>query len=160
MRIYTIGVYGYTPETFHGALAAADVQVLYDIRYRSAVRGSKYSFANRNRLEASVPLIGAQYTQLKELAPPPELREKLKAEETSLKIAKKTREGLPDWWIDSYKKERLEPFDFKAFIEVHDASALNIALMCVEQFPHQCHRSVAAEYMGKNFGMEVVHLTP
>ncbi len=160
MRIYTIGVYGYTPETFHGALCDAGVKILYDIRSRSAVRGSKYAFANRNRLVTSVPLIGAKYSQLKELAPPQVLRDRLKAEEASFKIKKKTREGLPEWWIESYTKARLEPFDFKTFIEAHDASVQNIALMCVEQFPLQCHRSVAAEYMGKNFGMEIVNLTP
>lgn len=52
LNVVTIGVYGYTPETFFAALQEAGVDLLCDIRQRRGVRGAEYAFANSQRLQA------------------------------------------------------------------------------------------------------------
>ena len=50
MQILTIGVYGFTHDTFREALAKHRPGVFVDTRRRRGVRGSQYSFANSQRL--------------------------------------------------------------------------------------------------------------
>ena len=42
-RVATIGVYGFSAETFLAALRRADVALLLDVRQRRGVRGSEYA---------------------------------------------------------------------------------------------------------------------
>ena len=44
-RLYTIGVYGFTKQTFHDALDEARIDAVVDIRRRRGVRGREYSFS-------------------------------------------------------------------------------------------------------------------
>ena len=53
MRIATIGVYGWTLESFLAALHVANVRVVLDVRQRRGVRGPEYAWANSARLQAA-----------------------------------------------------------------------------------------------------------
>ena len=50
--VVTIGVYGWTAETFLAALRGAGIEQVLDVRQRRGVRGSEYAWANAKRLEA------------------------------------------------------------------------------------------------------------
>ena len=77
----TIGVYGFTAETFLSALREARVGLLLDVRQRRGVRGSEYAWANSARLQAALAEAGIGYRHLKELAPTTELRQLQYAED-------------------------------------------------------------------------------
>jgi hypothetical protein len=53
VKIATIGIYGWTLERFLGALRAADVRVVLDVRQRRGVRGPEYAWANSLRIQAT-----------------------------------------------------------------------------------------------------------
>ena len=74
MKIFTIGVYGYTAEKFFSDLNQSGVEVFYDIRWRRGVRGVGYSFANYRRLKDKLESLGIRYIHRKDFAPPPEIR--------------------------------------------------------------------------------------
>jgi len=160
MFVFTIGVYGFTSQSFFDAIKHERIRVLYDIRRRCGVRGSKYIFANRHRLEESLHELGVRYVPLKSLAPPQELRIQLQSAEKELGISKSDRSCLPGWWIEAYKLACLVPFDFEEFIRGHGDQEQRIAFLCVEQFPEQCHRSIVANELAKKYGLERRDLLP
>ncbi len=49
MELFTIGVYGKTPEAFFGALIAANIDTFCDVRSHRGMRGHIYSFVRGNR---------------------------------------------------------------------------------------------------------------
>ena len=67
--VATVGVYGFTAETFLRALRDADVRLLIDVRQRRGVSGPDYAWANSQRLQAALAGAGIEYRHLKELAP-------------------------------------------------------------------------------------------
>ena len=72
--VATVGVYGFTGETFLAALREVGVRLLIDVRQRRGVRGSDYAWVNSQRLQAALAEAGIEYRHLKELAPTTELR--------------------------------------------------------------------------------------
>ena len=48
-EVVTIGVYGWTIETFLDALRDANVHEVLDVRQRRGVRGPEYAWANAKR---------------------------------------------------------------------------------------------------------------
>src|SRR3954454_15140985 len=73
--IATVGVYGFDRDSFFAALAAAEIDLLLDVRQRRGVRGSDYAWANARRLQTALAAAGIAYTHLKELAPTTAMRE-------------------------------------------------------------------------------------
>jgi uncharacterized protein (DUF488 family) len=71
----TIGVYGFTAETFIEKLAGEGVGLVLDLRQRRGVRGPDYSWANSARLQRALAAAGIGYRHVKELAPTTELRQ-------------------------------------------------------------------------------------
>ncbi len=71
----TIGVYGFSPESFLHTLRSADVRLLLDVRQRRGVRGPQYAWANSLRLQAALGDAGIAYSHHRELAPTTELRQ-------------------------------------------------------------------------------------
>ena len=56
--VATIGVYGFSAETFLHPLREANVGLLLDVRQRRGVRGSEYAWANSARLQAALDRAG------------------------------------------------------------------------------------------------------
>src|SRR4051812_26547020 len=157
--LVTIGVYGWTLESFMAALAGADVRQLLDVRQRRGVRGSEYAWANSKRLQAALAAAGIAYEHLPELAPTTELRQLQYAEDARQGVGKRSREQLAPEYVRRYVNERLDQVDLAAIAESLPADGAT-ALLCVERDPEACHRSLVAERMASELGLPLEHLRP
>jgi uncharacterized protein (DUF488 family) len=157
--IATIGVYGFTAPAFLGALKAADVRVVVDVRQRRGVRGSEYAWANSARLQAALSDAGVAYRHEKELAPTTELRQLQYREDAEQGVGKRNRAQLAPAYRARYTAEILDRADLGPLVaELPDDGAS--ALLCVERDPEACHRSLVAERLAADYSLPVVHLRP
>jgi uncharacterized protein (DUF488 family) len=156
----TIGVYGFDEEDFFQAIQDAGVTTFCDIRQRRGLRGSAYAFANSQRLQARLAELGIRYIHRKDLAPTPEVRARQKAADKRDKVAKRQRTTLGPAFIDAYREEVLAGFDSRQFVDDLGPDAGVVVLFCVEREPAACHRSLVAERLEADLGVEVRHLTP
>lgn len=160
MKIVTIGVYGFTEAKFFRALKEAGVEVFCDIRWRRAVRGAAYAFANHRRLAARLEEMGIGYVHRRHLAPNPEIRQRQAAADKRNKIPRRQRKTLGPEFITAYREEVLADFDPQEFLDSFDQDANVVALFCVEGEPAACHRSLLAEALATVPGVEIEHLKP
>ena len=157
--VATIGVYGWTLESFLDALREAGVELLVDVRQRRGVRGREYAWANAQRLQAALAEAGIRYAHHEELAPTTELRQVQYREDDRLGVGKRSRVGLAPEYAARYVAEILDHVELDpvaAELPEHGASAL----FCVERDPEACHRSIVAERLAQAYGVKVVHLRP
>ncbi len=159
-RIITLGVYGATEAGFFAALRDAGVAVFCDIRARRGVRGREYAFVNSRRLQARLAEMGIRYLHFKELAPSRELRGHQTAADKADRIAKRKRAELSKLFVAAYREEHLRNFDSRRFLAQLGDEAGVVALFCVERAAAACHRSLLAERLQQDLGVEVVHVTP
>jgi uncharacterized protein (DUF488 family) len=157
--VATIGVYGFSAETFLERLRAADVRVLLDVRQRRGVRGSEYAWANSARLQAALAAAGVKYRHHKELAPTTELRRLQYREDDRQGVGKRSREQLAPEYGERYIAEILDHADLDLVAAELPADGA-AALLCVERDPEACHRSLIAERLAARYGVKVVHLRP
>ena len=155
----TIGVYGFTRETFLAALRAADVRQLLDVRQRRGVRGSDYAWANARRLQATLAEAGIEYRHHRELAPTTELRHLQYAEDARQRVGKRERTRLAPAYAEGYAREILDRADLEPVFAGLPREGLG-ALFCVERDPEACHRSLIAERLARKYRLRVVHLRP
>ena len=158
-RVATIGVYGFTAESFFATLRDAGVGLLVDVRQRRGVRGSQYAWANARRLQAGLAQAGIAYSHHRELAPTTELRHLQYREDERLGVGKRSRAELAPEYSDRYLREILDRADLGALVEELPEQA-PAALMCVERDPEACHRSLIAQRLASEHRVEVFHLTP
>ncbi|HLW94203.1 MAG TPA: DUF488 domain-containing protein [Solirubrobacteraceae bacterium] len=154
-RIATIGVYGFTGESFIGALREARAVLVLDVRQRRGVRGSEYSWANSQRLQALLADARIGYRHLTELAPTTELRQLQYREDDRLGVGKRSRAVLAEEYARRYSTEILDRADLDA-IKAELPGGLSV-LLCVERDPAACHRSLIAERL---VGAGATHLLP
>ena len=159
MSIATIGVYGWTLESFLGALRTADVRVVLDVRQRRGIRGPEYAWANSLRLQAAVEGAGIDYRHHKELAPTTELRHVQYDADARQGVGKRSRQGLAPEYRERYLREILDRVDLRELVRELPAEGL-AALLCVERDPEACHRSLIAERLEADYAVSVVHLRP
>jgi uncharacterized protein (DUF488 family) len=155
--VATIGVYGWTVETFLDALRAADVRTVLDVRQRRGLRGSEYAWANARRLEAALAEAGIEYRHHQELAPTTELRQLQYREDDRLGVGKRTRVELAPAYRKRYVKEILDNVDLAAIAAQLPTEGAS-AFLCVERDPEACHRSLIAERLEAEHGVSVIHL--
>jgi uncharacterized protein (DUF488 family) len=130
-----------------------------DVRQRRGVRGSEYAWANSVRLQSALAEAGIEYRHHKELAPTTELRQLQYREDDRRGVGKRSRTELAREYRERYVTEILNPADLDAVVaELPTDRAA--ALMCVERDPEACHRSLIAERLGAEYGVEVIHLRP
>jgi uncharacterized protein (DUF488 family) len=158
-RVATIGVYGFTAETFLAALRDADVRVLLDVRQRRGVRGREYAWANAKRLEAALNDAGIEYEHRVELAPATELRQRQYAADARKGVGKRSRSELAPEYVGGYLAEILDHVDLGALAADLPADGA-AALLCVERDPEACHRSLIADRLRAGHGVVVEHLWP
>ena len=133
--------------------------LLLDVRQRRGVRGSDYAWANSVRLQAALAGAGIEYRHRKELAPTTELRRLQYREDDRLGVGKRSRSELASEYRDRYVAEILDRADLDAVVaELPTDRAA--ALMCVERDPEACHRSLIADRLAAEYGIEIVHLRP
>lgn len=162
MKVVTIGVYGAKEDEFFSALQAARVDTFCDVRWRRGLRGSEYAFANSARLQKRLAEMGIRYLHARNLAPPPELRQKQTVADKAAGIAKRKRSELSAAFVEAYREHCLAAFDSRTFVADLGPDTKVVALFCVEREPCACHRSVLAEQLQRDLGdqVEVSHLTP
>lgn len=159
-KIVTIGVHGFDEATFFNALLDAGVNVFCDIRARRGMRGAKYAFANSVRLQDQLRELDIRYIHAKDLAPTQAVRERQKAADKALSVAKRARTALSPEFIAAYQETCLAQFDAAAFIASLGPEARVIALFCAEREPEACHRSLVAQRLHEQLVLEVEHITP
>ena len=157
--VATVGVYGFTGETFLRALRDADVRLLVDVRQRRGVRGPDYAWANSRRLQATLADAGIEYRHLKELAPTTELRHLQYAEDAHTGVGKRSRVELAAEYVARYTDEILERADLGPVVDAMPERAVT-AMLCVERDPEACHRSLIARRLADEHGVRVLHLRP
>src|SRR4051794_17038924 len=157
-RLVTIGVYGWTLDTFLAALREAGVTRVLDVRQRRGVRGSEYAWANAKRLQAALAEAGIEYLHHPELAPTTELRHVQYREDDRLGVGKRSRTELAPEYRHRYTAEILDVADLAPVAEALGGTAT--ALLCVERDPEACHRSLVAERIEAEYGVPVTHLRP
>ncbi|MET0730391.1 MAG: DUF488 domain-containing protein [Solirubrobacterales bacterium] len=159
MRVATIGVYGFTADSFLAALHEADVELVADVRQRRGVRGSEYAWANSKRLQAMLAEARIGYRHHPELAPTTELRRLQYAEDDRKGVGKRNRAELAPEYARRYLTEILDRVDLGAFaFGLPEGNAT--ALMCVERDPPACHRSLIAGRLAAEHGARIEHLLP
>jgi uncharacterized protein (DUF488 family) len=159
VSVATIGVYGWTLERFLAALRDANVRIVLDVRQRRGVRGSEYAWANSRRLQTALQQAHIEYRHHKELAPTTELRHLQYDEDARQGVGKRSRIELAPEYRRRYLQEILDRVDLSTLVGelLTEGPA---ALMCVEQGPEACHRSLIAERLQADYGVAVVHLRP
>ena len=157
--VVTIGVYGWTADTFAAALHGAGVRLLLDVRQRRGVRGSEYAWANSQRLQARLADEGIEYRHEKQLAPTTELRRLQYAEDARLGVGRRSREALAPQYVERYTREILAPVDLAPIVAELPRDGVT-ALLCVERDPEACHRSLIAERLADEHGAALRHLRP
>jgi uncharacterized protein (DUF488 family) len=157
--VVTIGVYEFDLDAFLAALRAADARLLIDVRQRRGVRGSRYAWANSQRLQAALADAGIAYSHHAELAPTTELRRLQYAADDRLGVGKRSREQLDAEYRERYVREILDRADLDALVEELPADGA-AALFCVEADPEACHRSLIAERLTQRYGLPVAHVRP
>lgn len=159
-KIVTIGVYGYTAETFFAALQTVRADVVVDIRWRRGVRGAEYAFANSRRLQAQLAALGIGYLHRRDLAPPPDVRATQAAADTAAGIARRKREQLSPAFVQAFEREVLRSFDPASLQQMLSADVKTIVLLCVERSPTACHRALVAAALAERWGIDVEHCVP
>jgi uncharacterized protein (DUF488 family) len=154
-EIATIGVYGFSAETFLATLRAAGVPRLVDVRQRRGVRGPEYAWANARRLQDALAAAGVEYQHRPDLAPTTELRHLQYAEDARLGVGKRSRARLAPEYVRRYTDEILDRADLAPL-----AAHAPFVLLCVERDPEACHRSLIAQRLASEHGLAVTHLRP
>jgi uncharacterized protein (DUF488 family) len=157
--LFTIGVYGFTLETFLAELDHAGVRLILDVRQRRGVRGPEYAWANSQRLQNSLADAGLAYEHHLELAPTTAMRKSQYAEDDKRKIARRDRFDLADVYVDAYTADVLDHADLGALAETVRLKG-PAALLCVERVPEACHRSLIAARLADRHGIAVGHIVP
>jgi uncharacterized protein (DUF488 family) len=157
--LVTIGVYGFTGESFLHRLRHADVRLLLDVRQRRGVRGPEYAWANVRRLQAALTEAGIGYEHHPELAPTTELRHLQYAEDDRQGVGKRSRRELAAEYTRRYTTEILDRADLTAIASALPGSG-TAALFCVERDPEACHRSLIARRLADKNQVTIGHLRP
>lgn len=159
LKIFTIGVYGSTEETFFKKLTENGVEVFCDIRMRRGVRGAQYRYVNSKYLQAKLAELGIAYRYVKELAPTSEIRQKQKDADAANGETKKQRVKLGEVFASEYQTQILGEFDMEAFADsLRREGVGSVALFCVEEHAPACHRSLAAAALAEKTQGEIINL--
>lgn len=156
-RVWTMGVYGTTEPTFFDALQEIGADLFVDLRARRGLRGSEYSYANSERLQAGLRERGIRYEHVKELAPPEDVRQAQAATDQAEGVLKRSRTTLGPVFAERYT-QAIADYDLSK-LEALMVGAANPVLFCVESRPEACHRGIVAGLLAAR-GWEVQHWVP
>lgn len=157
--VATVGIYGFSCETFLEQLRRAHVRLLLDVRQRRGVRGAQYAWANSRRLQATLERAAIAYRHHPELAPTTELRHLQYAEDDRRGVGKRSRVELAPEYVRRYTTEILDCIDLAAILPTLPSEGL-AALFCVERDPEACHRSLIAQRLSEHHAAAIKHLRP
>ena len=145
MEIATIGFTNKSAEKFFSLLRQAQVRTLIDVRLNNISQLA--GFAKKPDLRYFLSeLLGAQYVELRELAPEKDMLKRYQAKEL-------TWDSYAGGYIELLGKRRVEN---NLDIDLFDHGCL----LCSEDKPHRCHRRLAAEYLNSCWDnkLKIAHL--
>lgn len=159
MRTFaTVGVYGFTAETFLTAVRQHGVDIVLDVRQRRGVRGAQYAWANVTRVRRALADAGIDYDHRPELAPTTELRHLQYQADDRQSVGKRSRRELAPEYRERYVAEILDHVDLPTMFGTLPDPCV-AALLCVETEPRACHRSLIAARL-RAAGATVVDIVP
>ena len=123
------------------------------------MRGSRYAWANAQRLQAALTEAGIAYRHRRDLAPTTELRHLQYAADDRAGVGKRSRALLDPQYVARYTREVLDRADLDALVATLPRDAAT-ALLCVEAEPQACHRSLIAETLTERYGIAIKHIRP
>ena len=142
-KIFTIGYEQTTQAQVIGALKAAGVALVIDVR---AVAASRRAGFSKSILASSLKAEGVDYVHLKALGTPKAGREAARA-------------GRTDQMHAIFEAHLAEPEAVVALADAADlAHARPSALLCYEADPACCHRRILSGRLAQEAGFEVVDL--
>jgi uncharacterized protein (DUF488 family) len=159
VRILTLGVYGFTEETFLAALRAAKPDVFVDTRRRRGVRGRQYAFANAQRLRDHLADLGIRYVHRLDLAPTEAMVKAQGEVDREAGIRRHDRATLSPVLAEGYWERVIDQLDAPALLAElgHPEAPL---FFCVEGDPHACHRLLLANEIARQTAAPVENLVP
>jgi uncharacterized protein (DUF488 family) len=157
--VATIGVHGWDLESFLHALRGLERPLVVDVRQRRGVRGREYAWANSRRLQAALAQAGIGYRHVPELAPTTELRRLQYAADDAAGLGKRSRAVLDPGYVAGYTEQVLDPYDLADLLAALPEEDIPV-LLCVETEPAACHRSLIADRLAAEHGVDVMHLRP
>ena len=158
--IFTIGVYGSTEESFFRAILDNEIDCFCDVRSRRGLRGSKYAYANSIRLQSRLQDLGVPYIHLKHLAPSVETRQAQKDLDSQAGVAKRDRLALGEVFVRGYTAQCLCHLNSENLLSGDLNGFHRPVFFCVEREPEACHRSLLADVISRDLGLQVQHLIP
>lgn len=158
--LFTIGVYGFSEETFFTRLSENAVDLIVDVRAHRGLRGTRYAFANSTRLQQELAARKISYIHRKDLAPSAETRALQKQADVVRGVRKRERRSLGAEFLEAYRIECLHGLDADELVEVLIREGRRPALLCVETEPAACHRSALADFVSAGGKLPVRHLRP
>ena len=147
MILFTIGYEKLDQKQFMAHLSNHGVEVVADIRKLPVSRKKGFS---KTALRETLSCEGIDYLNYQPLGAPKELRDEL------------YKSGNYDRFFLKYEKNISDKTDYLAEILSLINSGRNVALLCFERNPQQCHRKVVAEEIRKldGNGLKVEHIIP
>ena len=125
-KIFTIGVYNSTEDSFFTKLKNNNIDLFCDIRQRRGVRGSQYKYVNSNYLQQKLEELGIKYKYIKELAPTNEIRQKQKEVDKYNGENKKQRLVLGSVFTFEYNRNSsISCFNWKRSILLYNLFTIN-----------------------------------
>ena len=146
MKLYTIGGYGQTEDSFLNSLKSNDIDLFVDVRQRRGMRGRRYAFLNAKKLEESLVEEGISYLHFKDLAPTDEIRDFQKSADSAANSSKRGRDKLSPSFVEAYKREILSNKERQEVIR-RLIGYNNVCFFCVEKGHEACHRSVLTDWL-------------
>ncbi len=160
LLVATIGVYGFTEESFFGRLTEAGADLLCDVRRRRGLRGATYAFANSTRLQQGLRDRGIRYLHLKHLAPSERTRDLQKQIDKQQAVVKRERSTLSSAFVQAYTRECLDSLDIDDLVSQFGRDSRVVVFLCVERQPAACHRSLLARRIAEHLNVDLKHITP
>ncbi len=147
MILFTIGYEKLDQKQFMAHLSNHGVEVVADIRKLPVSRKKGFS---KTALRETLSCEGIDYLNYQPLGAPKELRDEL------------YKSGNYGRFFRKYEKNISDKTDYLAEILSLINSGRNVALLCFERNPQECHRKVVAEEIRKldGNGLKVEHIIP
>ena len=139
-QLFTIGYSGHTLDTFIEVLQTNNVSMLVDIRMTPISRKRGFS---KTALHRALEDAGIAYRHIRTLGSPSELRRDLHRAKDYSAFFESFREYLQSQQDDISCAAQL-------------VTTQRVCLMCVEQCPDECHRSVVAEAIARSLPNHVI----
>ena len=118
MKVFTIGVYGWSEEDFAQAIRDAAPDLFVDVRRRRGLRGATYAWANSTRLQATLADLGIPYVHRLDVAPSDATRHIVARDAIAEGIGYRDRIILSPEYHEAYGQEVLATFDAQDFVGI------------------------------------------